>query len=1518
MDLQQRLRAVQRPGSGSARQRQRDAGRLRRRLPRRRQGAQRGRGGVRSAPALAARQPQQPRPQHAVARVVRRGRRGGGQHVGQAARLGRQDQRAAADVGQPGINRPPPTGQQVHPGPQRVHHRTHQPRIPVRQAGQRKGDLRHRLARHRQDPGGQLPRVIGRSLAPIGQGQQGGHALPVLLAGQQPRVVGPQRRRQHRRHPVQHRLVHRLPGPPGGHQEAVGLRRQPNRPAPPRPERHQPVIVRCLPDRLHGRRHVLGQPIPQPGGIQQRRERQQRHLRRRQRHPLLRPAIRRLQQQPEAAHQPHDGRVGRGGQGAEVGRRAHRVRDGRHLQAASWADRQQVAPPLHRAVGTDRQVDLHAVADAVRRALQQEAHPGGHGPRRRVRHRHGVIDARRPAVGPGEPLLRGALHGQAVERDHRAPGPARPLDDPADQPGLEAVARPHEPRQRRLRHHRLPHPELPRPIAEPVGAADRLGPQHEHRQRVRQLHVHPRLAVRAEPHARLVQRDRGEVLADGDVLHAEVPRLVAAGGLVQRDDAERHAAGVAGGNPHRPVHQEGRQRVQRLLLGERQHGLVQHPDRRLPGHGTARPVNEVQHHVELLRRPGLRGGVEADGQPVLHGGHGQQRGRGERHRLALVERRPRLPGAGQASAHQQHMHGQPRRLRLADRHLQPADAVGHVEPLVAEPALRLLDHRQGAGGLERALQQQGRGLAGGVLGLVRGQGHRLGRRAGPGDGGVAGHEQVHPHHLAAARLVLRLQLDDVNPGVPHVEVQRQGGGAAGQAALLHRLVQHLGPVLGRPLREVAGLQGAVPVAAHQADAHGQIGQLLSLGVQGDHLRLDGASLRQVARHLHPEHEGRQGRDALGAADLEVVVAGDGGLDQVLPGLRRRLDGGVQRQGGAAGRVGPGLAVQHRGRAKGGVPRVAAVAGEQEALVRPVVSRGRPGQRELRHAPGDGAVGQQPAGEEPGQQVDGERLVQRRAGRAGQHGLEGRQAVGFFLHGDGAAGLGVLRHIGDAVVAGRLGLLAEADVEAANVVQGHRQAPLLVIRGGHDDLSGAGGIGERPAAPAPDHAGDQDRLLRSVDRALGEHVAQQAGRVAASGGRRGDPGQPRLAAGLPAVARIDLGAAARLQHKRVRALGHDEAPGLHTLTERRRQGPGAVSAGCAPGQGGEVRAAVAAILQPLDADLRALDRPGRRQGGDDKAHPVGVLHRRQHEVGDLHAHPAPVRTVGGAEADQVCPRLALAADTRQMRPQVQAELGRHPAAADRQVHQGGHRGGAQRRNPGSHVVARNRLRIGPGGGFPPRQRRGGVVLRHQRLARERPEVAGQRIDGMDAQVGAVVTLAAQGDHLRAEPLGDALGGVPRQRRPARREAEPGADCHGQAAPTLVVQRAGGNGQFVGRVGSEACGNPQLAPGGGHRQVIHGRGDAQGVAGLHDVGRGRVTGQLQGEGAGAGRRAVLRAADGAVPGFMGEASAAVGVRQGEGGGAADAGLEGRVVQAGLVGQAQADDGDLAVRHWAAQHQ
>ena len=242
------------------------------------------------------------------------------------------------------------------------------------------------------------------------------------------------------------------------------------------------------------------------------------------------------------------------------------------------------------------------------------------------------------------------------------------------------------------------------------------------------------------------------------------------------------------------------------------------------------------------------------------------------------------------------------------------------------------------------------------------------------------------------------------------------------------------------------------------------------------------------------------------------------------------------------------------------------------------------------------------------------------------------------------------------------------MEAAHVVQRDRQAPLLVVGGGDHDLPGPTRERERAMRPLPDHAGDQHGVLGAVDRAFREHVAELPRPVAAVRGAVGQPGQPSFGRRLPAVPGIDRRAAGRIQHQGVRALGDHQATDVGVAPDRRRHRPGPVRGGGAAGQRRELRRAVGPAPHAVDADLRAFHRAGGGQGGHDQAHAVRVLDRRQHQVGHLHAHPAPRRAVGGAQAHEVAAGLAGAADAGQVRRQVQAELRIDAAAADRQVDQ----------------------------------------------------------------------------------------------------------------------------------------------------------------------------------------------------------------------------------------------------------
>ena len=492
-------------------------------------------------------------------------------------------------------------------------------------------------------------------------------------------------------------------------------------------------------------------------------------------HALLGAAVGGGEEEAEAADKAGEGRVGGQRDGAEVGGGAGLVGLAGQVERAGGADGEEVAAADEGAVGADGEVDLDGVADAVGRALEKKADACGGGAGGGFGDGHGVVDAGGALAVPGEGLLGGALDGEVVDGDCGAAGAARALDDAADQPGLERVAGADEAGEGGLGHDGLADAELAGAEAEAVGAADGFRADHEDGEGVGELDVDGGGAVRAELHPRDVEGDGSEVLADGDVLHAEVAGFVAAGVFVEGDDAEGHAAGVAGGDADGAVDEEGGEGVQGLFLGQRQDGLVDHPDGGFAGEGFARHIGQVDDHVEFLGGAGLGRGVEGDEGAVFDGVDGEEPAAGQGGGLALVEGCAVGGGSGEAAAHEEDVDGEAGDLDLADGDGEAAESVGDVEPLVAEAALGLLDDGQGAGGLEGALDDEGRGLAGVVVGLVGGEGHGLGGGAGPGDGGVAGHEQVHLDDLAAAGLVLGFELHEVDPGVAGFEVEGEWG-----------------------------------------------------------------------------------------------------------------------------------------------------------------------------------------------------------------------------------------------------------------------------------------------------------------------------------------------------------------------------------------------------------------------------------------------------------------------------------------------------------------------------------------------------------------------------------------------------------------------------------------------------------------------------------------------------------------------------------------------------------------------
>src|SRR5262249_51198145 len=131
-----------------------------------------------------------------------------------------------------------------------------------------------------------------------------------------------------------------------------------------------------------------------------------------------------------------------------------------------------------------------------------------------------------------------------------------------------------------------------------------------------------------------------EAPADGHLLEeAALLALPArsAGLLRERDVAEDEPARIAHGEARRRVGQEVRNRVQALLLPEREHGLVHEPERHLAGKRLPPRVLERDLDGDRLARPGARRVLERHVDAVVDRVHLDPRGRGDRRRLPKVQ-----------------------------------------------------------------------------------------------------------------------------------------------------------------------------------------------------------------------------------------------------------------------------------------------------------------------------------------------------------------------------------------------------------------------------------------------------------------------------------------------------------------------------------------------------------------------------------------------------------------------------------------------------------------------------------------------------------------------------------------------------------------------------------------------------------------------------------------------------------------------------------------------------------------
>ena len=492
------------------------------------------------------------------------------------------------------------------------------------------------------------------------------------------------------------------------------------------------------------------------------------------------------------------------------------------------------------------------------------------------------------------------------------------------------------------------------------------------------------------------------------------------------------------------------------------------------------------------------------------------------------------------------MHGELRHLLLRERRRIAAEAVVDVDPVVAPGARRLLDNGERARFLEWRLHDERRGFARRIGFLVGRHRRGLRGRARPGHRRLAADEEVDADLLAAADLVVSLDLHEIDARFLRLEGKFLRLFRARHLALDQRVVDRLRHIFRGALAKIARLQRRNPVALDEAHGHVDALRRLALAVDRDDLRLDGAGLFDIARRLHAQGKRRRRNDVDDVAHFRVVVAGHGRLDRIAARLRGRLDRRIERHARSAAGVGAAVAFEHGRGLELGVAGEARIRREQEAFA----ARRRPDVRELRRAPFDRALGDEAAREIARDQIDGELPIERNHLRRVEHDLEGRETIGFLLESGVAAGLravvgsDVLFAIGllgggfrsvaaildgygvlVALLVGAFGVLVrlrfglepirfefggvvagrgrgdiELVIEAAEGVDLHRDSPFLIVRTVDDEHAAllrrrelAGAIVARIALEVHGFLGPVDRPFREdVAQVLDERLARLVG------------------------------------------------------------------------------------------------------------------------------------------------------------------------------------------------------------------------------------------------------------------------------------------------------------------------------------------------------------------------------------------------------------------------------------------
>ena len=999
-DAQHRRVGVERQGLGASALGQCQRDRRERAAPGGGERAHGGGGRIGRPPAVALADAHQPVAQHGEARIVRRGERDGAGHLREAARFRGKDARIVAFTRNAAVGRRAVARNDLHPTPHGLQQRGHRATVDVRRA---RGGRRHfRDARRAHEIG--AAREFGDigfiQLAAIGERGQRLDALVQFQTCHQARIVGAQGELQHIGETFRELVVDRLARTLGIDEEGVRPRRQRHIAFRARPEGDQSVSVDRLIDRGLRILHVLPDALVETGSRHDRREVLQGDASGRQRNALLRAAIGILNQRIETGDQPHDRGIGGERQRTAEGSRPRvRWRSGERLRCAG-RHFDDLVTSHRRTVGLHGQRELDGVVRLVGVARDGECQLHGIGA---LFADDGFrVDARGLAAVPGERLLaRRKL--QPVGGECRATRAARPFDDARDQACVKAVARPYETRQRGLRDEGLTDQHFAGREAEAVGTAHRLRAQLEHGQRVRQLDPDLGYAIGADLHARQIDRHGREIFSHGNVgLRAPfVEAGVAAGNLFERQNAEGHVARVSRGHRGGAFDDEIGQWIETAFLGQRQHGLIDHPERRLARERRALFVAQPDRRLDLLPRTRLAGRFDLDVDDVLHRLDRHPFGGGDGHGLALIEGRGGIGRAlRQTAAHDQEMHGELRHLLLCERRRVATEAIVDVDPVVAPGAGRLFDNGERARFLERRLHNERGGLAGRVGILVRRHRRGLRGRARPGDRRLAADEEVDAHLLAATDLVVGLDLNEIDAGFLRLEGELLRLLRARDLPLDQRVVDRLRHVFRGALAEIAGLQRRDPVALDEAHGHVDARRRIALAVDRDDLRFDGAGLFDVARRLHAERERRRRDDVDDVAHFSVVVAGHRRLDRIAARLRGRFDRRVEGHARGAAGVGAAVALEHGRGFEFRLAREARIRREQESFA----TRRRPDVRELRRAPFDRALGDEAAREIARDQIDGELPIERNHLRRVEHDLESRETIGFLLEGGGAAGL----------------------------------------------------------------------------------------------------------------------------------------------------------------------------------------------------------------------------------------------------------------------------------------------------------------------------------------------------------------------------------------------------------------------------------------------------------------------------------------------------------------------------------